>query len=135
MRPQLSTPRRAAQGDAARTSTVVESLSLPAALLAVSETVFAPGELKLVEYDEPLPEPPSLSLQEKVSIQPPATVAPAWAFTAQLTLWSTTTGDVQAILIIGFFVVGMASTVVEALSLPAELRAVSETVFAPVEKN
>ena len=46
------------------TVTVVEALSLPAVLRAVSETVFAPEALKLVEYDEPLPEPPSLSLHE-----------------------------------------------------------------------
>ena len=45
------------------TVTPVESLSLPAELRAVSETVFAPEVLKLVEYDELLPEPPSLSLQ------------------------------------------------------------------------
>ena len=45
------------------TVTPVESLSLPAELRAVSETVFAPDALKLVEYDSSLPEPPSLSLQ------------------------------------------------------------------------
>ena len=46
------------------TVTPAESLSLPALLVTVSETVFAPEVLKLVEYDELLPEPPSLSLQE-----------------------------------------------------------------------
>ena len=45
------------------TVNVAESLSLPAELRAVSETIFSPDELKLVEYDALLPEPPSLSLQ------------------------------------------------------------------------
>ena len=47
----------------AMTFTPAEALSLPALLVAVSETVFAPEVLNLVEYDEPLPEPPPLSLQ------------------------------------------------------------------------
>ena len=42
---------------------LAESLSLPAELRTVTRMVFAPAELKLVEYDELLPEPPSLSLQ------------------------------------------------------------------------
>ena len=47
-------------GGASETTTLVESLSLPAELLTVSETVFVPDELKLVEYVELLPfdEPP-----------------------------------------------------------------------------
>ena len=43
---------------------LAESLSLPAELRAVTWIVFAPEVLKLVEYDELLPEPPSLSRQE-----------------------------------------------------------------------
>ena len=42
------------------TVSVVESLSLPALLVTVSETVFAPAELKVVLYAElsPLEAPP-----------------------------------------------------------------------------
>ena len=36
-------------GSSTLTATVAESLSLPAELRAVSETVFSPDELKLVE--------------------------------------------------------------------------------------
>ena len=109
-------------GGAARTSTPASPSSLPAELRTNSKIVFTPVVLKLVEYDEPLPEPPPLSLQAYVSIGPPLLL------TVQVMLSFTTADDGQLTLISGG---SRTSTVAEALSLPAELRAVSEIVFAP----
>ena len=51
-------------GGSTVTVTLVEPLLLSAELRTVSEMVLLPDELKLVRYDELLPEPPSLSVHE-----------------------------------------------------------------------
>ena len=114
---------------AVATVRVTESVSLPAALVAVSETVLEPADLKLVKYVPLLPGPGTPPLQTKEAGAPPLRVAVQ--ATGRFTVGDE--GEQLMLSITGACPAVATVTVIESLSLPPSLVTVSEMVLEPAE--
>ena len=90
----------------------------------VRKIVLLPDELKLVEYDELLPEPPSLSLHEWLVGVPPLRIA------VHLTHWLMV-GDNGKQLTLSIRGGSGTSTVLDPLSLPTDGGVITCTVVVP----